>query len=236
MRVELVAHCFRYSRVFNYSASALLLHPSKNIEVTYTIFYAMEDEPTRKAVDFWYGRIPLRPWCLQLPELLNRSIGRNRAAKASNADVVCFIDVDLCFGDGALDALAAIPQDPSDPGYSRLWFPQQLLISKTHALGDEYSLRAREPGVVDIDPADFVPFPQRKAIGNSQLVLGSVAREFGYCDGDERELRPVTDGNWRVTTGDFRYRRQLETDGKPLDVPNLYRVRQSVEGAVDSLV
>jgi hypothetical protein len=127
-----------------------------------------------------------------------------------------------------------VPLDPAAPGYSRLYFPRVTLFNITKASGDAYSDRAVVPGIYDIDPADFVEHRPSKAIGGIQIVPGDVARRYGYCDGQENLLRPVTDGRWQVTRGDTAFREILGTRGRAIDLPNCYRIRQSVEGEVDS--
>lgn len=237
-KIELVTHCFRYSRVLNYQLASIKANPPESAQVTVTIFGAEDDKPTRDVIRYWWEQckslwpdVMIRPiQILPLPLLLRRAIGRNYAALNTKADLVWFLDCDLVFGPGCLETLATIDL-PDD----KLFYPRTTLIQNTHALGDEYALRAAAgPGIYPFNPADFHP-EQHRGIGGAQIVPGDVAREYGYCRDDPKRLAPVTDGQWKVTRGDVTFRKILGTKGSPIDLPNLYRIRQTREGVVDTL-
>ncbi len=88
--------------------------------------------------------------------------------------------------------------------------------------------------VYEINPDDFMPSKHR-AIGGLQIVPGDVAREFGYCK-DTKWQSPVTNETWQDTRGDRAFRGILGTKGLPIHLPNLYRIRQTTEGEVDTIV
>lgn len=236
-RIELVVSCWRYSRCLAYQLQSLT-QPCQDGAVQITVCMTEEDKQTRAVVDYWSPLLAM--WehvvsvlVLPLPELLRREIGRNRRALDTKADLIWFLDADYVFGSGFLEALASV-ELPND----KLFFPRHTWINKTHALGDQYALRAADHANWDhlsIDPEDFMQRRESKAIGGLQIIPGDVARKYGYCKDDKQLQSSVTDGKWKDTKGDFRYRKILGTRGTPLDLPNLYRIRQTTEGVVDTL-
>ena len=46
MHLEIVSHCWHYSRLLTYQLSSLVLHPPTEVAVTVTVFLAEEDEDT----------------------------------------------------------------------------------------------------------------------------------------------------------------------------------------------
>jgi hypothetical protein len=97
--VDLIVHCWRYSRALNYLLSSLVLYPPKRVQVDAMVCFSADDAPTCGVLDY-FGRAKLpetvknsrRP--LGLPELLNRTIARNIGAKKTTADLVWFLDGD----------------------------------------------------------------------------------------------------------------------------------------------
>lgn len=234
--VEIISHCFQFSRVLSYQISSLFLHPPKNVEVDLYVFFSRDDKPTQDVIFDAYNRtfpdnVHVFGWPIDTRCLMNRSIGRNMATQDHTSNVFWFCDCDYFFGEGCLDALADIPLDPADPEYSKLYFPKTTLYNKTHANGDEYALRATKPGLYDIDPADFIEHRPGRAIGGIQIVPGDVAREFGYCPDSKKWQEPCDE--WKQTGADRLYRKILGTNGKAIALPNCYRIRQVTEGAVD---
>jgi hypothetical protein len=233
--VTIVTHCWRYSRVLTYQLSSLLLHPPKNVEASIFVFYTREDQPTRDVIDFFLGQrwLGMAFGGVDIPRthLLNRSIGRNRACREVPADVFWFTDCDYCFGEGALDALAEV-----DLKSSRLFYPETTWFTKDRETGDAYADRAQKPAVLEIDPADFVEHRPGKAIGGIQIVPGDVAREFGYCPDVAKHQTPVPADCFlfKRNFSDTTFRKHLNTKGTPIDVPNVFRIRQSEFGQVDS--
>jgi len=93
MKIEIVTHCYRYATLLRHQLSSLVLGPPPpGVQVTATVCHTPEDEETTRALA-WFGRqeSPGVTWnWLPLPtaELCRRSIGRNRAALATQADWV----------------------------------------------------------------------------------------------------------------------------------------------------
>ncbi len=245
MKIEIVTHCWRYSRVLTYQLSSLVLHPPKDCDVVATVFYSRDDLATVRVLEFFRpqfaeqyffrpqsaNRRGLRAWPLPTADLLNRAIGRNAACRNTNADIVWFTDCDYVFGEGCLDALAATDL----PVEKKLFYPPTK-FTVDHATGDAYAERAAEPAVLDIDPADFKPHKCGKAIGGIQIVPGSVAREYGYCPNHKRHQRHINGEEFKKNTSDKTYRQILGVGGGTrIELPNVYRIRQTDMGMVDIL-
>jgi hypothetical protein len=115
---------------------------------------------------------------------------------------------------------------------SPLFYPSKVMISKDHASGQRLLDRVTRPDVYDIDPSEFVEKRHSFALGGLQIVTGQTARLHGYCP-CRREQTPVTDGCWRDTRGDVRFRTLLGTQGEAIDLPNVYRIREAVEHVCD---
>jgi len=267
--VEIVTHCWRYSRVLTYQLSSLVLFPPKRVKVVVSLFYCGdcdEDEATCDIGNYFNqvlhrsGRtdVVMKPRALPRQQLLNRSIGRNIVAQSTEADIVWFTDCDYLFRSGCLDSLADIDLDAAP-----LFRPAQTWFTKDRETGDEYAAKADEPDVInmygddyialmknpvtwDIDPADFVPHKPGKAIGGIQIVPGDVARKIGYCPDIPKDQRPVADDcyDFKRNFSDTRFRKQIGQkiigDGKryrglPVDIPGVYRIRQTQFGQVDSI-
>lgn len=230
--VEVVTHCLsgpngQYAKLLAWQIHSLLDHPPQNCEVVLSVCYADGDDATlhvlQSAVhsELW---LTVHPRKLPANLLMQRPIGRHLCAKTTKADVVWMVDVDYLPLAGCLDSLSQVLDRPE-----RLFFPRQTLISRDHATGDAYLARDPASG---IDPADFVPKIERKAIGGIQIVRGDTAREHGYCGHLAKYQRPAPDDCQTIIGfgADAAYRRQLGTPGTPIDVPNLYRLRHSVTG------
>ena len=225
--IEIISHCWGFSKALCYQLSSLYTYSGPD-EAKVTVFYSREDELTVKMLRFFEPLLGemLNPWEVPKSDLLRRSIGRHKAAVSSNADIVWFCDCDYYFGEGCLAALNSMVWHDSH----KIHYPREVLANNTRELGDEYSARVTRPSVVRVNVEDFFPQKVRKAIGGLQIVTGSVAKS-GYL-GDHRRLQmPVTDGKWKPTTEDVRYRKTLGDSA--IRLPNLFRIRQSVQGQCD---
>lgn len=234
MDLEIVSHCWHYSRLLTYQLSSLLLHPPQETRVLMTVCYTEEDVETALVLQYFAG-LPLAPgitirgWSLQRERLLRRAIGRNLAALATRADWVWFADCDYVFGEGALDHLGKCV----DGVDARLVFPRTVMVNRTHALGDQAIAAASgHPRVCAVNVFDFEPHIQRRAIGGIQITRGDVARERGYLRNSLiHEQRPAT---WQRCREDSWFRKDLRTQGVPLDLPNVFRIRHSCCGRRDA--
>jgi hypothetical protein len=232
--VELVSHCFsghngQYAKLLRYQLSSLLLNPPTRVKVTASIVVANDDDPVWE-VFAWFHRQPqhphveLRPRAALREDVLMRPIMRNEWAKYSAADVVWFTDCDYTWGPGCLDSLADLPLEQR-----AIFYPRSTLFNHDHATGDRY-LAAAGDGLYSIDPADFTPKAERKAIGGIQIVPGWVARELGYVPHIKRYQQPAAGAATMIGFGaDRAYRNQF---GRcvPVEIPGLYRIRHSITG------
>ena len=114
LSLEIVSHCWNYSRFLAYQLSSLVQFPPAKLRVTMTVFYAPEDTATQKLLDFFGGQtVPGVTWNWQplaKERLFRRGIGRNLAARATTADWIWFTDCDVMFRAGCLDTLAEVLQ------------------------------------------------------------------------------------------------------------------------------
>lgn len=227
--VDIVTHAWsgpnaQYARLLAWQIRSLIEYPPR-CNARLEIFSCPDDQPTVDVIERGIAAgAPIAVSWRTRPYLLQRPIGRNQAAISTRADVVIFADCDYLYGPGCLDSLAQVLDRPE-----RLFFPRQTLISRDHATGDAYLARDPADG---IDPADFIPKIERKAIGGIQIVRGETAREHGYCGHLAKYQRPAPDDCQTIIGfgADSAYRWQMETPGTPIDVPNLYRLRHSVTG------
>jgi len=238
MLIEIVSHCYavqntHFAGALRYQISSLELYKPKNCDIQLTVCADIDDDLTTRVLQ--WGRkkteVSIKIIHLSTPYMTRRSIGRNIAAKDSQADLVWFADVDECFYDGLLSRLCEFSED----GWKSEWnmiYPKMIQISRDHKTGDRYLLPAVESEVlVDINPSDFVDWKYTRAIGGVQIVRGTLARKHGYLDGEEKWLKPREDG---IVLGDFsddcRYRRfcgDREKKVEGVDLPGLYRIRHT---------
>ena len=240
--IEIVTHCYRYSRALTYQLESLWRNYSDDSNrFRVTVFFSGKDADTLAAVAEYQGRMPSQVHLhIQPLELLYvRAIGRNVAALTTTADWIWFTDCDYLFGPKCLHQLAEIdPFDENDKTLltiDRLVFPRFVQTCKTHAIGDRYLDRVVDAGLHAyehlIDPADFYPRGMGKAIGGLQIVPGRVAREKGYCNSDRKRQRPLAAVTPETKFGEFHsdraFRCQMGGCGTPIDLDDVYRLRHS---------
>lgn len=197
-----------------------------------TVFFAKEDPDTAAVIEY-FGRIHAQNvhWqfhSLRKEMLFRRSIGRNHAALATSADWIWFADADMCFRNGCLDSLAT--QAPSID--AELIFPRLIKISRDHATGDAALDRVSDsPCLLDINPMDFVDHAYRQAVGGVQIVRGDTARRLGYCRDFAIFQFPLP----RIgdSRDDVAFRCSLGTEGQPINLLELYRLRHDRHGPKD---
>lgn len=228
LSIEVVSHCWKYAHLLVYQLSSLVLHPPRNIDVRMTVFYAAEDEATARLLAFFSEhKVPGVRWNWQvLPreQLMRRSIGRNIAALASQADWVWFTDCDLIFGEGCLDRLAQRLQGRTDA----LVYPQEEQCTALLPDSDD-CLRydAANPSIVAANGV-FKPKNVTRATGPLQITHGDVARATGYCNAIKVCQMPAE--HWCKAHEDRIFRWLLGTQGVPLDIPGVQRIRHVSKG------
>lgn len=229
LKIEIVSHCWNYSHFMVYQLSSLVNHPPRDVEVILTVYHSPEDGRTVELLDFFGKRaVPGVTWNWRpLPKesLFRRAIGRNEAALGTKADWIWFTDCDLMFREGCLDELAALVQGRKDA----LVFPR---IERCTALlpGEDPLLQAGrgKPRVVDIEGEQFTERECTRATGPLQITHGDVARACGYCQVLKYYQKPSP--VWCKAYEDRAFRWLLRTQGTPLDIPGVYRIRHVEKG------
>jgi hypothetical protein len=229
LRLEIVSHCWQYPHFLVYQLSSLVKYPPAGLSVTMTVYYCPEDSSTTQLLErFGAIQVPGITWNWQaLPKqaLFRRAIGRNLAALASEADWLWFTDCDLMFREGCLDALAAALQGRHDA----LVFP--AMERCTSLLPDENPLLNPDLDAtlpLDIDISGFTERARDRATGPLQITHGDVARACGYCNALAYYQKPAP--NWCKAHEDRAFRWLLRTQGVPLDIPGVYRIRHASKG------
>ncbi|RUR28667.1 glycosyltransferase family 2 protein [Vreelandella andesensis] len=229
LTLEVVSHCWNYSHFLVYQLSSLVLFPPKQLDVTMTIFYSPEDTKTVELLTFFEKQqVPGVTWNWQpilKRELFRRSIGRNRAALATKADWVWFTDCDLMFRENCLDSLAECLQGRRDV----LLFPVEERTTGLLA-EDNPMLSAVNSGlqILDIDVSSFTTRKITKATGPLQIAHGDVCRAVGYCQHINLYQQPVE--NFAKCHEDRAFRWLLRSQGEPVAVPGVYRIRHIAKG------
>ncbi len=229
IHLQIVSHCWNYAHLSLFQLSSLVNYPPKNCQLTYTLFYAEEDEGMRNLVAHFSAlNVPNVTWDWQvLPkgELFRRAIGRNRASLATTADWIWFADCDLIFHEGCLDSVAVAVNGkrtgmvfPGYEGITDLLPPEHPLLNQT----------ADGSGTIDVDTSLFKRNAIHKAKGAFQIVHGDVARAVGYCGSIPIYQQPSE--QWRKTYEDTVFRRVIEYEGEAVDICNLYRIRHAEKG------
>jgi hypothetical protein len=230
LKIEIVSHCWNYAHFLVYQLSTLVLFPPTRAEVTMTVFYAHEDEGTRKLLSFFHDiRVPGVIWNWQaLPKekLFRRAIGRNQAALASGADWIWFTDCDVLFRQQCIDELATLLQGRRDV----LVYPNVERVTPLLTEGDPILTHGGDANyrLLDIDDAKFTEHALTRATGPMQITHGDVARACGYCNSLKFYQRPA--GYWCKAHEDRAFRWLLRSRGVGLDIPNVYRIRHLYKG------
>lgn len=230
LRLEIVSHCWRYAHLLEYQLSSLVLFRPRRLEVRMTVFHAPDhDEPTARVLELFREQnvegVEWNPRSLDRKHLFRRAIGRNLAARRTDADWIWFADCDILFRERSLDILAGELRGRQDflvyPCRHRV---TELLPSHHPTL----SFSGESPGIVDVDPGLFREEPRDRAVGAFQIVRSDVARAAGYCGTIPFYQKPVS--SWQKTYEDRAFRWVLGTQGTPIDVPGIYRIRHAAKG------
>ena len=166
---------------------------------------------------------------IEKTRLFRRGIGRNIAARSTEADWIWFADCDVVFHEGALDAAGRVLRGRDD----FLVFPTEHKVTDLLE-GDDPILRATgsraddELRLMDIEKERFVPEIRKKAVGAFQIVRGDVARAGGYCGTIDFYQQPLQ--RWQKTYEDRAFRWLLGTQGTPVQIAGLYRIRHIAKG------
>ena len=229
LSLEIVSHCWQYGHLLAYQLSALVNFPPQRATVRMTVFHSPEDLRTQAMLDFFATQhVPSVTWNWQPVDrghLFRRAIGRNRIARTTTADWVWFTDCDIIFHRGCLDTLADQLQGRRD----RLTYPREERVTAMLPETDALLASPRSvPRLVDIDTSQFAVLAVPRATGAYQIVHGDVARACGYCEQLPYFQRPAE--RWAKTYEDRAFRWLMQTEGTPLEVPGVHRIRHVQKG------
>lgn len=228
LHLEVVSHCWNYAHLLRFQLSSLVLAPPREVDLTVTVFHATQDTATVAVLEAFAAQtVPGVRWNWQAlpPEaLMRRCIGRNQAALATTAHWIWFTDCDLFFGEGALDTLA----DRLQGRREALVYPQQEQCTPMLSDDDPRLVPPDDPAQLVQIESDYVPRVATRATGPLQIVHGDVARAVGYCNA--LGAYQTTTTHWRKTYEDKTFRWLLGTQGTPVDVPGVRRIRHISKG------
>ena len=228
--IEIVSHCWQYAHLLAYQLSSLVNFPPTKARVRMTVYHAVEDARTRAMLEFFGGiAAPGVSWNWQPlppPELFRRAIGRNRAARSTQAHWIWFTDCDIVFHRDCIDGLASELQGRQD----LLTYPKYERITPMLTEDDPVLAAERDrPRIVDIDTSQFtLAANPPKAKGAYHIVHGDAARQCGYCEQIPVYQRPTE--RWAKTYEDSAFRWLMANDGVGLDVPGVHRIRHIHKG------
>ena len=241
--VEVVSHCWNYTRALAYQISSLIQNPPLHARTRLTVVWCPDDEPTAQLVE------AAQQWSLPNTVMLNfvalpreravrRAIGRNAAAIETQAEVVWFADCDMLFGTGTFDELLRLFVGDTS---LVLAFPKWVKAT-THEDGDKLIAAVEMPIVQPLasPQTDCIKWYYNRAIGGVQMVAGLAARKHGYLPRTAKWQTPTQPGQaiWYRTYEDTRYRAYLgkrenvhrRGKGAKIHLPNVYRIRHSERG------
>jgi hypothetical protein len=229
LHIEIVSHCWNYAHFLIYQLSSLVRFPPRQAQITMTVYYCREDQRTVDLLNY-FASLQVENvrwnWC-ELPRqaLFRRAIGRNQAALNTTADWIWFTDCDLMFRDTCLDSLSALLQGKNPV----LVYPRIERCTSLLSDGDPMlSIDWQNLQVVDVDTSQFEEFVRTRATGPLQITHGDVARACGYCASLSYYQRPSE--TWCKAYEDRAFRWLLRTQGEPLDIPGVYRIRHIAKG------
>lgn len=227
LHLEIVSHCWQYAHMLNFQLSSLVNFPPTQLQVTYTLYHAAQDTKLKKLIARYNDIcLPNVIWNwveVPKPQLFRRAIGRNQTALNSTADWLWFSDCDLIFHEGCLDSLATALNGCKQ----RMVFPRQESITELLAPSHDMLNQSNE-STIDIDTTLFTSNDITKAKGAFQIVHGDVARACGYCSAIKLYQSPMK--HWSKTYEDTMFRRLIDSEGEPVNVQSLYRIRHIEKG------
>jgi len=227
LHLQIVSHCWQYGHMLNFQLSSIINYPPTNLKLTYTLYYSGEDVKLKQLIARIDSvTVPNVTWNwveITTQQLFRRAIGRNQSALNTLADWIWFSDCDLIFHAGCLDSVATAVN-----GYQqRMVFPQQEfvtdLLDASHPM-----LNQNSETTVDIDTSLFRKNAIQKAKGAFQIVHGDVARTCGYCRDMKMYQTPMQ--HWSKTYEDSIFRKLIASEGKPVEIKGLYRIRHVEKG------
>ena len=231
LRLEIVSHCWRYGHLLTYQLSSLVQHRTAKLDITMTVYFCPEDESTLRVLRFFGDmKLPEITWdwrVLPKEQLFRRAIGRNLAARRTEADWIWFTDADILFQEKCLDTLADLLQERDDA----LLFPETTFGTALLPEDDPLLRRGREgPALLEM-PQSALSLrcgPEDRAKGPYQITHGDIARACGYCGSIPVYQKPAR--RWRKAYEDTAFRWLVSTRGVPLDLPGVGQIRHLAKG------
>ncbi len=236
MSIHICTHAFagklpQYAVFLRAQLSSLVLYPPE-CDWKVTVCFANDDLPVFNVLVEFKQMMGESLDCQSMVRgyLFRRAIGRNQAAKSCRSDLFWATDVDHVFGPGCLDDLyetwRLLPKKPS-----MVW-PNQILIHKTHEIGDQFwKSNLEKTGMIDINPDDFEPKTYHDGIGGIQIINGDYARRHGYLSDQEKWLVPVSpEKPFPEFRDDCKFRNLVKYRGsvvKISQIAQLYRLRHT---------
>ncbi len=229
LRIEIVSHCWQYSRLLSYQLNSLVQNAVQDADIIMTVFYSKDDRATQALLDMVSNiAVANVTWNWQpLPssQLFRRSIGRNLAALNSQADWVWFTDCDMTFQSGCLDSLNKALQRRQDA----LVFPAVEHRTDIHTESDLISSNSLDqPELLEASSELFSSHSINRATGPLQITHGDVARANGYCRDVPFYQQPAE--HFQKATEDRLFRWLLGTQGTPIDVIGVCRIQHVDKG------
>ena len=228
LTLEIVSHCWNYSHMLAYQLSSFVNHPPTALDLTVTVFYCEEDRSTRTLLDYFVKMdVPGITWNWQAQprtHLFRRGIGRNIAARQTQADWVWFTDCDIIFHAQCLDTLAKQLQGRQNV----LVYPRCERVTDMLTTDDPMLDKNRKLQVIDIDGSKFEEVERHPATGAYQIVHGDIARQCGYCE--NIRLYQTPSEVWCKTFEDRAFRWLIGSQGVPIDIPAVHRIRHIEKG------
>jgi len=238
MLLEIVTSCWHYPRALAFHLSGLAtaeIRPGDQVRCVVFFCEGQEDLETVRVLEWFIKRIGKDPQRQILPlsmprrQLMRRAIARNLAATTTRADWLVFTDVDYIYGGQSLASIAGELDRFEDRRV--LCYTPHVRQSICHAAGDAELARVDLSNLALLRlGTDYESKPIARPIGGSQIVPGSVAREFGYCPAS-RHQSPAD--NWCRTFEDVEFRSILTRSGIPiipLSACGVHRIRHSERG------
>lgn len=227
-KLEIVSHCWGYSNMLTYQLSSFVNYPPTKCALTVTVFYAKEDTKSQAVLDFFNQKsVENVTWNFQplsKGKLFRRGIGRNMAARTTDANWLWFTDCDIIFHKNCLDSLAEQLQGKQES----LYYPRQERTTEMLAQDDPMLRQDSEPQLVDIDADGFSLHSRDKAKGAFQIVHGDVARAIGYCE--KLRMFQTEDDRWRKTYEDTAFKWLISSEGIPLEIDGVFQIRHVQKG------
>lgn len=227
--LEIVSHCWQYSHLLTYQLSSLVNYPPKNMHITMTVYYSLEDAHTIKTLKhFEQIDIPNVQWnwkTLPKESLFRRSIGRNLSALETLTDWIWFTDCDVIFHEGCFDTLHEQLQNNTHALIFPLEENRTVPLAKDHAL---FNVQDKPISVNDIDTDNFITTDITRATGPLQITHGDVARKLGYCKMVSIYQKPAQ--SWCKALEDRVFRWVLGTQGVGMPIKSVYRIQHEFKG------